>query len=410
MRHKLNRILSIPHKLLLLILLVPVVATARLLRPWFLIRWGVLPSSRIGHFGANTELYLCERQAGINLPRQPHIDVFFMESLVCNEQLARMWKRVLRICPFWWLAPQLARANRLIPGGAAHVIGENTKSDRDVHNLFDRFPSHLKFTSEEEKKGEAGLRAMGISVGEPFVCLIARDSTYLDALQLKDWSYHNFRDSGIQSYVLAAETLADCGYFVLRMGAKVSEKIKSKHPKVIDYATNGMRSDFMDIYLGASCVFCLSTSTGFDAVPSIFRRPLAHVNMAPVGYIQTFRNRLICITKHHYSVQMGRNLTMREIFQHGLAKALRTSDYDLKEVKLSENTPEEIRDLAIEMSHRIDGTWEEDAADAALQQQFQEIFRSGVEADAFALKALHGNKIYAQFGAAFLRNNPQWVH
>jgi len=408
-RLKLNRLLGIPHKLLLLVLLVPVVAVARLVKPWFLIRWGVLPSSRIGHFAANTELYLCERDAGINLPCKPHIDIFFMESVVCNEQLAVMWKRLLRICPFWWLATPLKRANRLIPGGAVHEIGENTPGDRDVHYLMSQLLPHLSFSVEEEDRGEAGLRMMGIPAGTPFVCLIVRDAAYLDAHQSKDWSYHNFRDSDIQNYVLAAEAIADRGYFVLRMGAKVSQKIKSSHPKVIDYAKNGMRSEFMDIYLGAKCSFCLSGGAGFEAIPTIFRRPIAQVNMVPVGYIQTYRHQSICITKHHYSVKMGRNLTLREIFLTGYALLLRTSDYDLEEIKLIENTPEEIRDVAIEMSKRVYGTWVEESTDAYLQIRFQEIFFTAIEAEAYALKSLHGNEIRVRLGAQFVVDNSYFL-
>src|SRR5438132_1828901 len=40
----------------------------RAIRPWLLIRIGILTSERIGHLAANTELYLCERDAGINRP------------------------------------------------------------------------------------------------------------------------------------------------------------------------------------------------------------------------------------------------------------------------------------------------------------------------------------------------------
>ncbi len=229
----------------------------RLIRPWLLVRIGALISSRIGHFAANTELYLCERDAGINVPNQRHIDVFFMGSKpVCNQQLAVMWYRLLRVWPALILAP-IARINRLVPGGKLHEIGNNTQSDRDVHNLLDQFPPHLKFTTEEETRGEAGLASMGIPIGAPFVCLTVRDSAYLAAHLVHGnsdkFNYHNYRDNDVQNYVLAAETLADRGFFVIRMGVKIHSAINSAHPKVIDYATNGMRSDFMDIYLGAKC-------------------------------------------------------------------------------------------------------------------------------------------------------------
>ena len=125
-----------------------------------------------------------------------------------------------------------------------------------------------------------------------------RDSAYLDNHQVKDWSYHNYRDSDIQNFVLAAEDLADRGYFVIRMGAKVYESIKSDHPRVIDYATNGMRNDFMDIYLGAKCEFCITSGLGFDAVPVIFRTHIVSVGELPLGWLRTFLTKMISISKH----------------------------------------------------------------------------------------------------------------
>ena len=81
-------------KLLLYILALPAVLVIRMIRPLLLERWGGLISTRIGHFAANTEMYLCERDAGINVPKQRHVDIFYMESSICNQQLAIIWKRM----------------------------------------------------------------------------------------------------------------------------------------------------------------------------------------------------------------------------------------------------------------------------------------------------------------------------
>lgn len=220
------------HQLPLFLLALPVVVVIRLIKPWLVVRWTYFTSWRIGPFAANIELYLCERDAGINTPRQRHVDLFLMGRPICNYQLAKMWKRVLHVWPAWIPPRTLRFANRLIPGGAVHEIGNNTQGDRDVLNLLDRFLPHLKFTAEEELRGEASLRKMGIAIGTPFVCLIVRDSAYLHAFKPQyDWTYFNYRDCDIQNYVLAAEELADRGYFVIRMGAKVRETIKKRSPK-----------------------------------------------------------------------------------------------------------------------------------------------------------------------------------
>lgn len=405
---KMKRALQMLLKLPLYILSVPVVLVIRLIRPWLLVRWSGLMSRRIGHFAGNTEMYLCERDAGINAPKQRHVDLFYMGYRPsCNQQLAIMWKRVLRVWPSWILAP-ISIVNRLIPGGAVHEIGNNTQHDRDVHNLLDRFPPHLKFTPEEEARGEAGMRAIGIPQGAHFVCLIVRDSAYLDFYQPWVWSYHSYRDSDIQNYILVAEVLADRGYFVIRMGAKVREAMKTAHPRVIDYATNGRRSDFMDIYLCAKCEFCISTGLGLDAIPETFRRPIVYVNFVPLGYLHTFRKEFISITKKHISKEEGKSLIMREIFNHGVGFYTHTADYTSKGVELIENTPEEIRDVVIEMAERLNGTWQPHEDDESLQRRFWEIFfTNAVETDQ-GRRPLHG-EIRSRFGAHFLRNNRDWL-
>lgn len=402
---KVKRVLRILAGFPLLILAIAVVVVIRLIRPWLLVRWGNLRSSRIGHFAANTELYLCERDAGINAPTQRHVDFFFMERLICNQQLAKMWKRLLHIWPSW-VRPYIYQANRLVPGGAAHIVGDNTQSDRDVHNLLDRFPPHPQFTAAEYARGEAGLQMIGILTGAPFVCLIVRDSAYLDAHLPGDWSYHSYRDSDIQNYVSAAEALADLGYYVIRMGVAVRDTLNSRHPRIIDYAANGMRSDFMDIYLGAKCEFCIAGVAGFDAVPFIFRRPIAWMNMVPFGWLATSRAQFMCITKHHYSIRENRDLTFREIFTRGAGFYMRTSDYESEGIRLIENTPEEIRDVVAEMVERLNGTWQPQEDDEALQRMFWDIFPTDSKpADG---KPSHG-EIRSHYGAAFLRNNRDWL-
>jgi len=406
MHRKMKRVLLRFLKLFLGIPAFPVVLVIRLIRPWYLVRWNYLISSRIGHFAANTELYLCEQNAGINVPKQRHMDLFYMDWPTCNQQLAIMWQRILHIWPSWILAPVI-RINRLIPRGEIHVIGNVMHGERDVHNLLERFPVRLKFTHEEEVRGKDLLGAMGIPPDSPFVCLIVRDSAYLeDRFPSRDWNYHGYRDSDIKNYVLAAEALADRGYFVIRVGAKVRGAMETVHPRIVDYATNGMRNEFMDMYLCAKCDFCISTGLGLDAICEIFRRPIVYVNLVPLGKCNTHGKEVISITKKHISRQTGRTLTMGDIFSHGVGFSMHTSDYEAKSIELIENTPEEIRDVVIEMADRLNGTWQAYQDDEVLQRRFWEIFPTGaVNADGSPIHGL----IRSRFGASFLRNNRAWL-
>lgn len=377
----------------------------RLLSPFVLIRFYHLAANRLGHFAANTELYLCELEFGVNTPAQPFIDICSINQ-PCNKQLALMWKRVLIIWPYCIVRPLLL-AVKLLPGGCQHVV-ETLQHDRDILNLYSSSNPHLSFSAEEEALGIARLEELGIPFGSSFVCLTVRDNAYLyKEFPSIDFSYHNYRDSDVQNYVLAAESLANLGCFVIRMGSVVNCKINSSHSKVIDYATNGLRSDFMDIYLGANCLFCITQGTGFDSVPMIFRKPIVQVNSAPLGYCYTFGRDPIVLCKKHFDTSTNKELSLSEIFTRGVGFCLNLLNFDDRNVVLIENSPEEILDAVMEMYSRLNGSWNASLEDDSLQKQFWDIFPSNA-LDAFQGKPLHGN-IESRFSAKYLRANMNWL-
>ena len=390
---------------------IPTIIVIRLIRPYFLIRWQQLKSSRIGHFAVETELYCCHRDAGINSPSQKYLDLFYMRKYICNKQLEKMWRRTLIILPAWLLHP-LSRVNSFfclfISGFKEHetVI---TDRDKDVHYLLEKYPPHISFTPKEEIKGEEILKKFGSTKDAKFVCLNVRDSAYLDRHEehnLRDWSYHNFRDGDIDRYVLAAEELASRGYYIFRMGIKVLKPLKSSDPNVIDYANSDMRSAFMDIYLAAKCSFCLSTAAGIDGVSYIFRRPIAYI-FVPLGHLVGNNENNLIITKHHKHKKNKRELTVSEIFSSNVALSVRGEEYELNDVELEENSPKEIKDLVIEMDERLNERWKDTKEDLLLQKRFWSIFEDRIKR--LNLKQpLHG-KINARFGAKFLRENQNWI-
>jgi hypothetical protein len=74
---------------------------------------------------------------------------------------------------------------------------------------------------------------------------------------------------------------------------------------------------------------------------------------------------------------------------------------------LEENSPEEIRDLVIEMDERLNGNWNETEEDILLQKKFWLIFKKNIK-NLNLEKPLHG-KIKSKFGAKFLRENQNWI-
>jgi putative glycosyltransferase (TIGR04372 family) len=389
----------------------------RAIRPWLLVRINILSSERLGHFAANPELYLCERDAGINRPTARYFDLWYHNWPICNRQLAKMWSRVLNIGPAWLLGPT-ARVISLIPGAHVHCIPDNTQSDRDVLNLLEGTATHLHFLPNEEKNGREGLRKIGIPENAPFVCLNVRDNVYLrGSIPWTPWGHHDYRNCNIQNYVNAATELTKRGYYVVRMGAAVKESMKVKNSMIIDYAMNGMRTDFMDIYLGANCSFCISNGTGFDAIPYVLRRPIAYVDHVPIGIINSFSPKCIVTTKKHWLRKESRFMTLREILDSGAAYFFWSSDYEELGIDLIESTPDDIVAVAVEMDLRLKGCWVDTEGDEELQMRFWEILLESVKSNrSKALvgmtsnytKPFHG-QIRSRFGAEFLRANRGWL-
>ena len=392
---------------------IPIFIIIIFIRPWYLIRWNILASSRIGHFAGNTELYCCERDASINFPKQKYKDFFYLSKIISNKALEKMWRRKITILPSWLLKPihMISKFFCYFFGlKNVHEINSPINQDRDIYNLHEKSSPHLSFTEDEEIKGKKILEKFGLPKNSKFVCLIVRDSGYLNRHinkeNLNRWGYHNFRDGDVDKYVLAAEELTLRGYYVFRMGSNVKKPLKSSNPKIIDYANSKIRSDFMDIYLGAKCSFCISTSCGFDAIPVVFRRPIAYV-FIPIGLCFASSEQILLLTKHHIDKSTKKKLSVSEIFSSNVGMALSSEEFEKNNVELQENTPEEIKDLVIEMDERINRKWKETDEDILLQHSFWSNFKKYMNSS--DLNENHG-KIKAKFSARYLSNNKNWIN
>lgn len=381
------------QKIILILLAVPIVIIVRLLSPVLYVRFGSLYSHRIGHFALNTELYLCKRDS--TAANRRYYDILCHTKPISNLQLKKMWDEYLSISKFSNLVPVIMKLNRLLPGYRNYEIELN--KTRDIEHLFSRVPAHLSFAQEEESHGRRELDRLGVKEQSPFICFHSRDSAYLDALMPSgNWSYHDYRDCSIHNYLLAAEELSRRGYHLIRMGAKAKEPLRSDNKRIIDYA-NKYRTDFLDIYLSSKCRFFLACGSGIDEIAHIFRRPVVYVNFIPIGRVYSWNKDHITIPKKLWLKNEKRFLLFREILDSEIGGWLRSEQYAGAGIEVIENTPEEIKAVAIEMDERLKGSWEETNEDIELQKRFWSLFKPS---------ELHGI-MSARIGAEFLQQNKE---
>ena len=380
------------------------VLAIRMLRPLVTIRLRSLDISRIGGF-YHADWYLCGCKFQIKGKR--YLDVFFLSTLnnvTCNRQWLKMWKRVLRVTPFGTFLDLVTKLSRILPNHAPHSLPMENISHRTLGNQREHLElilacktSHIFFTPEEKTYGQKALEKLGVPANQPFVCFHARDSAYLDLVYPdRSWNYHDFRDSDINHYVDSAEELAKCGYYMIRMGAIVKDNVTFSSEAIIDYAKSGKRTDFLDIYLGANCKFFICSQTGISIVPEVFRCPLVYVNFSALEQLPVFVQNGLIIPKKLYSRKHNCFLTFREILNSGIGIFYDTKQFEHLEIDLMENTPKEITSVAMEMHHRLNGTWTVTDEDEDLQQRFWALFGPN-----------HSKSPELRIGTKFLRENTE---
>src|SRR3990167_6335736 len=331
------------------------------MRPFLKIHFVMLLSSRIGHFSANAEFMLLDQLE--NLYEKRKLYLFYQETMVCNAQLSRMWKRVLPIVPLPRLCHKLDKTLGILLGEIYRKDSvkafESCKLGRDHQQLLEkRDMPYLYFTPREIHKAKKILNSMGLQNNQPFVCILVRDAGYLDyrAPGKNLFRHHDSRNAAIGNYCEAALFLAKKGYMVFRMGKHVTKPFNVNHPNIIDFANHPERCDLLDIYLAAHCHFMISTSTGLDCISQLFKKPVLFTDLFPLlCQLQFWYPCLLFIPKKIRYRDTKKILSFKELEKEfpNITDVTTHSRLEEKNTEILPNTPQEILDAVIEMEARV---------------------------------------------------------
>jgi putative glycosyltransferase (TIGR04372 family) len=153
-------------------------------------------------------------------------------------------------------------------------------------NGLDKTDSHVSLSAKDMEEGRKRLIEIGISPDEPYVCLIVRDGGHYKSKGDTESAGYELLNFDINDFAGVAEVLIESGFQVIRMGSGSERPFTSKPDGVVDYALSKYRSEFLDVYLAATCEFAVSTQTGPDSVCMLFRRPVLYVDVT--RYCQFF--------------------------------------------------------------------------------------------------------------------------
>jgi len=230
----------------------------------------------------------------------------------------------------------------------------------------------LELSEFDFERGWNALEARGVPRGAWFVCVHAREPGYNNETQFSNPTAY-YRNAQISSFQMAIEHIVASGGWVIRMGDPSMTPLPPL-PNVIDYARSEMKSDWMDIFLCSQCRFFLGTLSGAINLPSIFGRPCATTNWITFRGLPNYPGDLF-IMKNFWSDKEQRYLSWKEASQPPYVCSMDDRLWELG-LRMEDNSPEEIRDLAQEMLERTGGSLQYSAEDERLQAKARKIFDS----------------------------------
>lgn len=357
-----------------------------------LIKIGFLHSNRLGHFAANTELYILKKKK-FNISS---IDFFYFgRKEISNKYLATQWKNKLIILPYSLLRclDLIIRATYLKKKFSCNFF---SNTDRDLHQLYESFPPTISIKYNHKNNF---LKKFNLKLNDKIVCVNVRDSEYLKSVynpKIHNLKHHNYRDCKIENFKKVINYLLENNYKVFRVGVKKKQYLDINHENFFDKKYSDNRTDFSDVILSSVCNFCISTGSGFDALPRIFRKPILFVNLIPIINYHSFCKNDLTICKHIYK---DKKLSIESIFKNNFFDGLETEFYERNGLKIQENTPEEILNATKEMILRLEKKFKLTRENLTLQKLIK---KKIIKID--NNKTKHG-ELVSSFGEEFLKEN-----
>jgi putative glycosyltransferase (TIGR04372 family) len=298
------------------------------------------------------------------IPRRTNM-IFFAPEESHNPSYVRYWQKYLSMVThpraLSLLAPLVPwleeRSSWQWCGGNITSIARRAQLQWEA----ERRSPLLELSSEHRERGWRLLHELGMPEGTWFVGLHVREGR----------DQNNSRNADVTTYQSAIEEIAKRGGWVLRMGNNSMRPLPN-YPNTIDYAHSARRQDWMDVFLWAEGRFFIGTASGPQLIPTSFGKPVAITNYGPIATMMCGKDDIL-LPKHYWLEKERRYLTLSE--RANPSHALQESPDVLAKlgIRVVDNTPEELRELVIEMIDRLEGRHEEIDHERALQTHFAEL-------------------------------------
>jgi putative glycosyltransferase (TIGR04372 family) len=291
------------------------------------------------------EIYLAEQEilkAFGALPRRV-VNVWSLGPVAkqSNRYLASKWKQELLVFPSWFVS-SLHSVGSVFP---VLKLNEPKLSVTGSMNGLDKTASHVSFKANEIEEGKKRLVEIGVNPDKPYVCLIVRDGGHYKSKGEIESAGYEFLNFDINNFSGVAEALIEIGFQVIRMGSGSERPFTSKPEGVIDYALSGNRSEFLDVFIAATCEFAVSTQTGPDAVCMLFRRPVLYVDVT--SYSQFFFGSKLATWSPARLHKDGKILNLSEIVNSEIAWFKDPNLFSKNGISQQKSSSNELKELVL---------------------------------------------------------------
>ena len=230
----------------------------------------------------------------------------------------------------------------------------------------------LKLTNDHYEKGKRILKKIGLSDDAWYITLHVRELGYRGETKYNTNS--KFRSTNPLNYLKSIKAVTEAGGWVFRMGNPEGNSTKlPTMPNVVDYAHSSIRSEFMDVFLGATCKFCIGTSSGYFCIPRYFSIPVILTNTPRSGEYFPLTQKDFFLPRIFLNTKTKKYIKFDEFMAPPMSFSGSDEIYLKKGIKCIENQPDELESITKEMLERITKKSVNIDTDSNIQKEFKKV-------------------------------------
>ena len=245
------------------------------------------------------------------------------------------------------------------------------QQERIKLNKYERHTT-LKLTDEHYEKGKRILKKIGLPGNAWYITLHVREPGYRGETKYNTNS--KIRNANPLNYAKSIKAVTEAGGWVFRMGNPEGNSTKlPPMPNVIDYAHSSIRSEFMDVFLGATCKFCIGTSSGYFCIPRYFSIPVILTNTPRTTEYFPLTKKDFFLPKIFLNEKTRKYIKFDESMTPPMSFSGVDEQYSSRSIKFIENQPDELEGVTKEMLERITIKSNNNDTESNIQKEFKKI-------------------------------------